>query len=493
MKRIFLLMWFTLLSVSLYAQQEAEGRVGIGTSSPKATLDILENASLPEAQAQGVTFPNFSTDERAKFRDVKVGTMIFNTTKQCLEMYYGLKEGEHYWDCIRCNGNQQQAQDVRVEATGFEGAYIGNLALNSQNRTKFKLVNNSFLTIRNLDLSNAVQIENGGSDVAVIGRQNTSVTLNPGEEREFSWRLQGTPKLGELKAVFNKANLHAEQARTVGKGDATFTNPTITKNIVSVNSASLTVQGIIDNASHRLTIEIPYTNGQGSYDAVSVTQVSAPGQDNDVNDLTLKIAEGSFSSSGNLTATIEVGGADTAYKVKQMPLGQSYTIATFPVTINGSEFTVELKGIGGWTSTQTQSYSRSFTKNNCGSGYYGTSVSYSKEATATAVSAVSQADADQKARDKALEEAQRLVNEGGQDYANTNGRCNSGGYARTRYSGSGTCAPKFPEIDNGGTFGSRPVRAYGESISDPYGACMSRLRSQCSSQEILTNAQCNVY
>ncbi|MCK0203583.1 hypothetical protein MWN41_11215, partial [Ornithobacterium rhinotracheale] len=93
MKRIFLLMWFTLLSVSLYAQQEAEGRVGIGTSSPKATLDILENASLPEAQAQGVTFPNFSTDERAKFRDVKVGTMIFNTTKQCLEMYYGLKEG----------------------------------------------------------------------------------------------------------------------------------------------------------------------------------------------------------------------------------------------------------------------------------------------------------------------------------------------------------------------------------------------------------------
>ncbi|MCK0203536.1 DUF5977 domain-containing protein, partial [Ornithobacterium rhinotracheale] len=347
----------------------------------------------------------------------------------------------HYWDCIRCNGNQQQAQDVRVEATGFEGAYIGNLALNSQNRTKFKLVNNSFLTIRNLDLSNAVQIENGGSDVAVIGRQNTSVTLNPGEEREFSWRLQGTPKLGELKAVFNKANLHAEQARTVGKGDATFTNPTITKNIVSVNSASLTVQGIIDNASHRLTIEIPYTNGQGSYDAVSVTQVSAPGQDNDVNDLTLKIAEGSFSSSGNLTATIEVGGADTAYKVKQMPLGQSYTIATFPVTINGSEFTVELKGIGGWTSTQTQSYSRSFTKNNCGIGYYGTSVSYSKEATATAVSGVSQADADQKAREKALAAAKKLLVEAeGQAYANANGKCEVKIYT---YYWSGSCIDEY--------------------------------------------------
>lgn len=148
MKRIFLLMWFTLLSVSLYAQQEAEGRVGIGTSSPKATLDILENASLPEAQAQGVTFPNFSTDERAKFRDVKVGTMIFNTTKQCLEMYYGLKEGEHYWDCIRCDGNQQQAQDVRVEAAGFEGNYLDGVRATGENKVKFELINDSFQQLR---------------------------------------------------------------------------------------------------------------------------------------------------------------------------------------------------------------------------------------------------------------------------------------------------------------------------------------------------------
>ncbi|MCK0204903.1 DUF5977 domain-containing protein [Ornithobacterium rhinotracheale] len=77
-----------------------------------------------------------------------------------------------------------------------------------------------------------------------------------------------------------------------------------------------------------------------------------------------------------------------------------------------------------YTSTQTRSYSRSFTRNNCGSNYYGTSVTYRREATETATSTISQYDADQKAGNAAYAEAQRLVNDYGQAYANSNGSCN---------------------------------------------------------------------
>ncbi|MGV4466434.1 DUF5977 domain-containing protein, partial [Ornithobacterium rhinotracheale] len=59
----------------------------------------------------------------------------------------------------------------------------------------------------------------------------------------------------------------------------------------------------------------------------------------------------------------------------------------------------------------------------CGYVFVGNTMYYEKEATATATSAVSQADADQKARDKAQEEAKRLVDAEGQDYVNKNGSC----------------------------------------------------------------------
>lgn len=82
---------------------------------------------------------------------------------------------------------------------------------------------------------------------------------------------------------------------------------------------------------------------------------------------------------------------------------------------------------GGYTATQTKSYSKRFTRNNCASGYVGTSVTYTQSATATATSSISQSDANTQAANLALEEAKRLVEEGGQDYANANGKCNASG------------------------------------------------------------------
>lgn len=83
-----------------------------------------------------------------------------------------------------------------------------------------------------------------------------------------------------------------------------------------------------------------------------------------------------------------------------------------------------LEAPNGFTSTQTRSYTGTFTKNNCSEAdYRGTSVTYTQSATATATSTISQADADRLAANAATAEAQKLVNQDGQAYANLTGRC----------------------------------------------------------------------
>lgn len=77
-----------------------------------------------------------------------------------------------------------------------------------------------------------------------------------------------------------------------------------------------------------------------------------------------------------------------------------------------------------FSATKTESYSQSFTKNNCtGADMRGTSVTYTETATATATSTVSQADADRLASEQARAEAQQKVQAGGQAYANVYGTC----------------------------------------------------------------------
>lgn len=78
----------------------SKGRVGINTDEPKATLDVRETAleRLPKGTPQGVSFPNFTTEQRDTFNKSKLkeGTMIFNTTLKCLEFYNGTE-----WKCIQ--------------------------------------------------------------------------------------------------------------------------------------------------------------------------------------------------------------------------------------------------------------------------------------------------------------------------------------------------------------------------------------------------------
>ncbi|MGV4570257.1 hypothetical protein ACQ1RK_03930 [Ornithobacterium rhinotracheale] len=345
MKRSFYLLGMLLAGGVALAQQDAEGRVGINTPDPQATLDIAELGNLPETQPQGVSFPNFSTEQRAKFENPKVGTMIFNTDKQCLEMYFGLKAGRAHWDCIP-NATSTQSQNVAIVPAGFEGTYIAGVAMNRANKVKFELQNNGFSPISNVNFSTAVNITNGG-DVQVASGQNSSVSLQAGAKTTLSYTLTGTPQEGVLMANFNHLGLTADQQTSVGLGNATIANKEHYVVSLYYKPTNTTIHGKINNGAEKVTIKIPYTNGKGSYNAVNINNIrTAPGQNNDVNNLSLSIPAGNFGVQGELTATISVDG-DGEYLVKQMAPGEQYTIATFPIDMNGTRYDVVLKGIGG--------------------------------------------------------------------------------------------------------------------------------------------------
>ncbi|AIP99467.1 hypothetical protein Q785_06970 [Ornithobacterium rhinotracheale ORT-UMN 88] len=351
MKKRFYLLGMLLSGGVALAQQDAEGRVGINTSNPVASLDISRNEALlkdveTQKQAQGVSFPNFSTEERSKFENVAEGTMIYNTTKKCLEMYFGLKGGRAHWDCIP-NATSAQSQNVAIVPAGFEGTYIAGVAMNSVNKVKFELQNNGFSPISNVDFSSAVSISNKGG-VSVSSGQNSNVSLQAGGKTTLSYTLTGTPQEGALVANFNHLGLTADLQTQVGLGSASVANKDNYTVSLYYQPTNTVVPGKINNGAEKVTIKIPYTNGKGSYNAVNINNIrTAPGQGGDVNDLSLSIPAGNFGVTGELEATITVSGSDQEYLVRQLAPGDSYDIATFNVDINGSRATVVLKGIGG--------------------------------------------------------------------------------------------------------------------------------------------------
>lgn len=182
-------MTIAMLSLGVMAfAQNGRGRLGVNTEAPEVSLDVKEKNDLPETTAQGVIFTNFSTERRSEFTNVKVGTMIFNTDKRCLEMYMGAVGGIHQWNCI---------PDVSsaIQPMGFDGTYIQGVALNNTNKVKFKIINNSFYPVSNIDFFTAVSIINGSAGITIPAGQNNRVSLASGQEIMLSYTMNGVPEM----------------------------------------------------------------------------------------------------------------------------------------------------------------------------------------------------------------------------------------------------------------------------------------------------------
>lgn len=198
-------------------------RVGVNTEMPQASMDVKEllngNSSL-DIRIQGVSLPNFTTEQRNKFGEgqtesMKIGTLIYNTTEKCIEMYLGYYDGAHQWSCdLSGDGDKEDSvAKVNVEPSGFEGSFVQKVQLGSSpyRYVSFKITNNSLFPINNFDFSNAVTFTNGG-DIKVVPNQNSSITIGINSSVVLKYRVEGTVKSGPLVAKFQSlGGLAAEQ------------------------------------------------------------------------------------------------------------------------------------------------------------------------------------------------------------------------------------------------------------------------------------------
>lgn len=228
------------LAVS-YAQ---EGRVGINTETPQATLDISASKNVRETYAQGVIFPRFATEARAKFINVAEGTMIYNTTKKCLELFKGLDSGgDNGWHCTEsslANGlsvrfasfennipvyySKANEKDIVAISSGDSKLYEYDKA---NGVIRFTITNNSGVDILNRDFTNAVRVvypimegDPEGLTLSARGFDTQNVSILNGESKTLEYRLVG--EIYNLKYY----NLHAEEYQT-WEGDYATTSADI--------------------------------------------------------------------------------------------------------------------------------------------------------------------------------------------------------------------------------------------------------------------------
>ena len=84
MKKSLSFAWI-LSSIISYAQ---EGHVGINTDTPKATLHVESKVTSPTSP-QGIIPPHATSSEIASWTGMVRGTLVYNTTTNCIEVYNG--------------------------------------------------------------------------------------------------------------------------------------------------------------------------------------------------------------------------------------------------------------------------------------------------------------------------------------------------------------------------------------------------------------------
>ena len=363
--RFKMILAFVLIGVLASAQTEYDGRVGINTETPKATLDISRNTSVSSSSVQGVIFPRVTSVERDAFNsaDIVEGTMIYNTDRKCVEIF-----SNSGWDCISSVApSLPPGVTLQIMGAGWDGVFQAGTAVAAGSGThKVKLlINNTGATPYTQNLSSAMTITNipgtlpGGvpaptGTVALDGAQNSSVTVAPGTSQVISYNLKGMPQVGDIKATFRIGIYNVEQTYTVSQGTALFQDHSIfvfswkeDSSVQGTPPIASSYQGKIDGSIYKIPVKIPYKNGDGkSFGEFTktVTIGTAPNQKT----LKLTIPAGKLHQSPStglynvITGTLEV--IDGTYNAPLLEAGSAdQLIATIPVQLTSAMTPFNLK------------------------------------------------------------------------------------------------------------------------------------------------------
>ena len=137
----------------------------------------------------------------------------------------------------------------------------------------------------------------------------------------------------------------------IDSGDAEFsTLNTYYKASFIDTTLNVSHQGVLDNGSNQFRIKIPYTNGEGSYEAFTSDYISnfkGSGVNNEINRFRISYPGGTFSSSGYIDAILEVDG-DQSFSVEKLFIGQEMDVVKLDFKVNGNnKGSISIKSIGG--------------------------------------------------------------------------------------------------------------------------------------------------
>ena len=333
MKNIIIPLALLTLSFSTFAQ------IGVNTTvpDPSAALDV-------ESTTLGFLPPRMTETEMSNINTPAEGLIVYCT--DCDPKGLNFFDGSD-WKAI---GGSEAAPSVSADCdnNGFVGSYVSGEGL-SGGSFSVNITNNSFST---------AEISFGASDLVLSGVSGLSVgtptpsaaTLSAGQSQIITYPLSGTPaSTGTLTANWSKLSLSCVKEKVVSNGDASFSLP-LDKYIVSLDITSpnpVQIQGAIDNSTNTLSIDVPYTNGTGSYDAYTSNWFSVSGEGGDSNNIRYSYPSGTFSNNGVINITFEVDG-DTSFLVEKQSPGIVALINSLDFTVNGdTKGAVNLNAVGG--------------------------------------------------------------------------------------------------------------------------------------------------
>lgn len=347
MKKLILSVAFIATSLVSFAQ------VGVGTTNPDASaaLDV-------ESTTQGFLPPRMTEAQMNAISAPAEGLMVYCTDCTPKGLYINTTDtsggDSPSWDNAGDNGSGSGNNTATVvndcDTNGIAGTFVNGVAVSGASFS-VTLTNNTFSTVA-INFAAGDVVLSGVSGLTVGAPSPASVSLTAGQSQLVTYPLSGTPgEVGTLTATWSKLSLSCTKTKNVTNGGATFTLPQAAT-VVSINDGTplVDLQGVVDNAANQFIVNVPYTAGQGSYDAYTsavVNNAAGTGEAGDANGFSISYPAGTFSASGTIPVTITVDG-DGTFNAKKQLFGVLANIATIDFQVNGnSEGNILLDVVGG--------------------------------------------------------------------------------------------------------------------------------------------------
>jgi len=308
--------------------------VGVGTNNPNesAILDI-------SSTSKGVLFPIMTGAERDAIVNPANGLLIYNSSEECVQVNIGTPTVPN-WGCVGIENTS-----LSGNCSGFSGVYVTGQTPNASHTFTSSVTNNSTnpLTLNfqtsDLTLSGDVGdltvssvMPNGATIIAAGATQNVVFTLGTSGGNFLTGNITGT---------FSNTGVVCSDDQALTTGDAEFVLPQV-EYVLSVHDGPplVSVDGLIDNGSNQITIDIPYTNGlgdilafNGSGSPISNNPNAEENSDNNGFYITYPGATG-ISATGTITATINVDG-DGSFQVANQTFGTQTEVVKLDFVVNG--------------------------------------------------------------------------------------------------------------------------------------------------------------